>query len=282
MEVYGDLLFLINFSMDFLCGYLTVSLLHRPRPVWRLFLAAVLGGFYAVVSLFLDWPSAAALVGDVLVCVGMCGVIFPEKGMRVRFFGLCCLVYTGISMAMGGMMTALFELINRLALPLDLFREKEDRISTWLFALLALVSAMATMRGGKFLRRSAARRTARLEIDFCGRHGEMTALVDNGNMCRDPLDGRPVIFLSPGQGRFLLGEAGWQKPEQMSPELARRFRLVPTQTVEGKGICRAFIPDAVYITDGSGRHAAQALVALAEELDRGRDYQAIISPDLVS
>ena len=29
-EVYADLLFLVNFSMDFLCFYLCARLLHRP------------------------------------------------------------------------------------------------------------------------------------------------------------------------------------------------------------------------------------------------------------
>ena len=32
-EVYGDLLFCVNFSMDFLCFYLTAKLLHRRLPL---------------------------------------------------------------------------------------------------------------------------------------------------------------------------------------------------------------------------------------------------------
>ena len=45
---------------------------------------------------------------------------------------------------------------------------------------------------------------------------------------------------------------------------------------------RAFIPDAVYVTDGSGRHEISALVAMSEGLEGEHAYQAILSPELVS
>ena len=42
-EVYADLLFLVNFSMDFLGFYLCARLLHRPLSLWRGVLASALG-----------------------------------------------------------------------------------------------------------------------------------------------------------------------------------------------------------------------------------------------
>ena len=48
MDVYVDLYFLINASMDLLCLAMTAAILHRAAKRWRLLLAAVLGGAYAV------------------------------------------------------------------------------------------------------------------------------------------------------------------------------------------------------------------------------------------
>ena len=43
-EVYADLYFLVNMSMDLLCLNLTAALLHRGVRRWRLLLASAVGG----------------------------------------------------------------------------------------------------------------------------------------------------------------------------------------------------------------------------------------------
>ena len=71
MDVYADLLFLVNFSMDFLCLYLSIKLLHLPRVRWRMLSAAALGGVYSVVALLLSvesWLSLALILASALAC----------------------------------------------------------------------------------------------------------------------------------------------------------------------------------------------------------------------
>ena len=46
-EVYADILFLVNLSMDYLCFFLTTKILHRkPRPL-RMAIASALGALAA-------------------------------------------------------------------------------------------------------------------------------------------------------------------------------------------------------------------------------------------
>ena len=56
-EVYADLLFLVNFSMDYLCAYLTAAMLRRRAEPWRLLISSTVGGIYAVLALFLRIAS---------------------------------------------------------------------------------------------------------------------------------------------------------------------------------------------------------------------------------
>ncbi|MBR6795203.1 MAG: sigma-E processing peptidase SpoIIGA, partial [Clostridia bacterium] len=51
--IYGDVFFLVNFSMDFLALFITGKLNHAAVPLWRLVLGGTLGGLYATVALFL-------------------------------------------------------------------------------------------------------------------------------------------------------------------------------------------------------------------------------------
>ena len=50
-EVYADLYFLVNASMDLLCMMITAAVLHRRAVRWRALLGAAIGGVYAVAAL---------------------------------------------------------------------------------------------------------------------------------------------------------------------------------------------------------------------------------------
>ena len=273
-DVYGDLLFLVNFSMDYLCAYLTASLLRRRAVPWRLLSASLLGGIYAVAALFLPLSHRAALAADIAVCVVMCAILFWESGAPLRFFGVACALFVGVSMAMGGMMTALFNLLNRLELPEGLMGEADD-LSAWMFALVAGVSTLAGLRGSHLLRRSAARRYARVTVVLGGRQIELQALLDSGNLCRDPISGKAVIFIDPQAARILIGEG-----EARDPEIARRFRLIPMETVSGRRLHKAYLPDRVILKDSSGAHTVEALISPAETLRGAGGYQAIVSAEM--
>ena len=70
MQVYIDLYVLINFSMDFLCFFITSKILQGPVRFWRMTLASVIGGIYAGVALFLPISGATAIAADLLACAG--------------------------------------------------------------------------------------------------------------------------------------------------------------------------------------------------------------------
>ena len=277
-EVYADLLFLVNFSMDFLCAYLTASLLRRRAVLWRLIAASALGGVYAVAALFLTLPRMPAFALDMAVCLIMCAILFGARGVPLRFFALACALFVGVSMAMGGMMTALFNLLNRAGLPLEEMGKESDGISAWLFAVLAGISALAGLRGSRLLRRAAGQRFARLSVTVEGRTVELQALVDSGNLCRDPISGKPVIFIDPASSRALIGVDG-HRPMPLA--IARRFRLIPIETVGGRRMQAAYLPDRVTVSDAGGTREIEALFAPAETLDGAGVYRAIVSAELV-
>ena len=274
-EVYADLLFLVNFSMDYLCAYLTAAMLRRRAEPWRLLISSTVGGIYAVLALFLPAHRGASLLLDVLVCTLMCGVLFYARGAPLRFWFAACGVFVGVSMAMGGMMTALFNLLNRIDWPPEALNSSDDGLSAWVFAALAGISTLAGLRGSRLLHRSATRRYARLSVTVGGRTAELQALLDSGNLCRDPLSGRPIIFVDPVPARLLIGEG-----EERDPDMARRLRLIPVETVGGRRLQKAYLPDRVVLTDRGGAHTVDALIAPVESMRGAGVYQAIVSAEL--
>ena len=291
VAVYADLLFLINAGMDGLCLLLTGKLLHRRVKAWRGAVGAVLGGAYAVVALLLpDLGQAPSLLCDLAVCVAMCAIVFGE-GRRGWVKGLLSSVgvYFALSMALGGVMTALYHLLNRAgvaALLSELSGGSGDGLGSWLFLLLVLIGGAVSLWGGRFLRQSRAVRLCTLTVELDGKTASLRGMVDSGNLLRDPMSGRAVVcaegvalgkLLSPA----LAAVMGGKSPDSvgLSSADARRVRVIPTETATGAGMLYGFLPDRLILTDGEGEREVDAVIAVTTV--RAQGTEALIPSELV-
>ncbi len=264
--VWGDLLFFVNFCMDFQCLFLTAKLLHRPFFVWRAMLFAALGAAYAVAALFFEAAGFFAFLLDLAVCFLMCvGTFCHKKCGMVQVF-LPFLVYFGVSFAVGGVMSGMASLLSHTELPLAAF---EGEVSSWLFFLLAAAGGISTFLWGRVSHRRAGQIRARLRVGVDERAATLDAMVDTGNLLSDPISGKPVVFLSKAALRRLFSPpfaAVLEKNDAASlvalpADAARRVRLLSAQTVAGKRLLLAAAPDWAYLDAGSGEAAVELLLA---------------------
>ena len=288
--VYADLLFLINFSMDFLCFYITGAILHRKLSQVRALLASVGGGVYSVAVLFVYLVSPLGLVCDGVACIFMCAAAFIKKNMRVGTFFLQTAVYIGVSSVLGGMMTAMFNLLNTLELPISELGANSEGIPVWFFALLAAASGVATMMGGRFFRAKQSERSAKIEIDYRGRTATLCAVCDTGNLVRDPISGKCVVVADLASVRRLLPEPlvlavkenNASRLSELSEDVAKGLRVIPTRSVGGMSMLYAISPDRIRITGEDGKmHESDALIAPSPIGGSAHGYQALLPPELL-
>ncbi|MBO4978893.1 MAG: sigma-E processing peptidase SpoIIGA [Clostridia bacterium] len=280
--VYGDLLFLINFSMDFLCLFLVAKLLSRPMSPFRFVLAATSGGIYSVISLFLPQGLLLSLV-DLLFCAVICSAAFARRGESWRSLLTLCVMYFLSSVLLGGIMTAIFALLNRLSPPLDDL-EKSTDIPPWILIAVALLSAFTSLLGGRFLHRKAGQKTLHLEVRLGGRRASCLAFCDSGHLLRDPLDGRCVILLDKSLAPLLLpaDKKGFDLSELQNTEsLARRVRIIPLKTANAESVLYALRPDRILLKDDKQTHTVDALVGFTEFGGALDECKALIPPELV-
>ena len=280
-EVYADLYFFVNLSMDLLCLNLTAALLHRRAARWRRLLAAAFGGGFAVAVLVFGVDGIRGIVLDILAAFAVCAIAFVNK--KTRPFAVLRTVgaYFLISVLLGGIMTVLFQWLNRLHLPLDAV--SEDHISVWLFAVLALVSGLLTRRGGRWLGFSQRVGSATVKAVLFGKTVTLRAMTDTGNLLRDPTSGRSVIlcdarclrgtlptwlFLPVGDPNRIRAERDYEQ--------ARRVRLIPTAPATGSALLTAIVPDALSVTDREGTRDCDFLLAIAELGERAAGFDALL------
>ncbi len=269
LVVYADVLWLIDFSMDLLSLSLAGRMLDRPVQARRICAAAALGGIWSVVALITNLSGLRGLCLDLLVAGGMVALTFgkssfPRFLMTVGSFFL-------VSLLLGGTMTALS----------NLFRGLHDSASDGSggFLFLALAGSGITFLCTRLRRRAVVPR-ASVTVRMDARELTLEALVDSGNLLRDPVSGRGVIFVAPDRLSLLLNEElcaallaqSLAALSDLPPEQRRRICLLPgTETVEGRGMRIALRPDSVRV---EGEEISALLCPCAGRPEGG--YEAVI------
>jgi sigma-E processing peptidase SpoIIGA len=273
--------------MDYLCIYICSKVLHRKIKLGRMLAAAALGGVYSVIPLFLPVSSAVSLALDCATCLCMCAIVYLEKGRSLGSLLLSAFLFVGISMMTGGCMTAIFNLLNKLNLPLDLV--ESDGISTYLFAALALVAGIISLKSGEIISRRAPIKECKLHLRFCGKDFELLGLSDSGNLVRDPITGKPVIFVDRETiekqvpldflDRFAEGKLDRDAP-------CKNLRIISLRTATGTSIATAAAPESISIEyeDKNGKTTTAELSILISPAEIGKSaegYTAIIPAEII-
>ncbi len=267
--LYGDVLFLVNFSMDYLTLFLTAKLLHRKIKPLRLCFASVLGGIYGVAACFMGGFVLWKLMLDIAVSVLICYISFSEKVLS------CCAVFYTVGLMLGGTVTALLYVVGtvggtRTVYVDGSYRTLQADIPLGWMAVIAVLAGIAAIAGGRIWGRARHTGEVTLAVTMLNRTTFLRGIIDSGNMLTEVISGSPVIVVTSGAMEKILGATeGFEVSEYLKcdpcrvsealpPELAPRLRLIPAATANGEGLLLGFRCDSVKI-EGVSRAAIGAL-----------------------
>ena len=265
-EIYADVLFIINFSMDFLSLYIVGRLMHFRMKAWRVLGGASLGALYGVLELLIVGSSFLKTVITLLVLMAMCGIAFGFRSFRT-YLASAALTF-GVGMLIGGMMTSAFLKLGTEISYIEIGGTMETvygALPVWKFAVFALLSALITWTLGKLFRRKRAIRTCALRVTFDGKETEVSALVDSGNLLEEPVSGTPVIFLKGKAARTLplyLLCAMKNGAASLSSENVGKLRVIPSRTVTGNGVLLVAVPEKLDLLTEGVWQSRRALIAV--------------------
>lgn len=284
-EVYADLLFLINFSMDFLSLYLSTRFLHRQVKPVPMCLAAIIGGLYSVCSIFLSLKKILLLSLDILICLLMCTIVFYSKETKIKKLLSATAFFVLISSILGGIMTVLFNQLNRFNLPL---KNGGDNISVWLFLLLAAISAITTFNGGNFFKKASTQKIVNAEITLNGNSITLSGITDTGNILHDPASGKPVIITDINATLTILPDiiiesilsGNIELISDIPKQYVNKIRIIPCSSISGNKLILGIVPDKVVIHNKNGANDVSALFAPLNIPSLPKNCEAIIPGEL--
>ena len=287
-DVYADVLFLINFSMDTIALYITARLCALKIRALRLVLAAIIGALYSVVGLFLDLVPLIEVAVVILVCVVMTCVAYSGSSLKVILKHSCVMFVS--SSLLGGVMSAFYSIIDGF-IGEYAGAEAQQSIDPLLFCVIACVS----MAAGLFLTRlhGSGNMPDKVEVRIIifGKEIHTEGIVDTGNLLTDPLSGKFVILISRDllhgilSSEFLRGAASADmvSPYNLPPEEMSRFRLIPAQGVGERMYLYGVCADKIKLEYQKGKKnisaEKDALVGIAPNL--GKDTACIVPSAII-
>lgn len=250
MEIYLDLVILLNFLVDFLLLLGTNRLSGFPPGICRCALGALLGAGYAAACLLPGFRFLGNLLWRTVFLCLMGVVAFGCSRSALLRGGLFLL----LTMALGGVAVSL---------------GREDFPALLLAA--ALVWLLCRCCGG-----TGGQEYVPITLTYGEKTASILALRDTGNTLRDPVTGEQVLILSAEVAHRLTG-LSQEALKHPLETLARRpipgLRLIPYRAVgQGSAMLLALRFDHVKI----GSRVQKAVVAFAPEgLGEGSPYQAL-------
>lgn len=250
MQVYLDVVILLNFLVDLLLLLGTNRLCGYPGRPGRAVLSAALGGIYGGICLL----PGFAFLGNTLwrtVSLGLMACIAFGINKSALRRGL---VFALLSMALGGIAMGL-----------------NDR---GIGALILSAAGVCFLCAVGFRGKLGAQSFVPVELCYGGKRLRLTALQDTGNTLRDPVTGRQVLVVGADVAEKLTGLTVQQlKTPVEAMGTIPGLRLIPYRTVgQGSGLLLALKLQQVRI----GKWQGSTLVAFAPEgLSPEGAYQAL-------
>ena len=278
--VYADIVFLMNFCMDFLALFAAGKILGLKLSLPRLVLSGASGALYCVSTFFFDFfetsPGGKLPVPEialnVAVSAAMCFIAFNIDSI-VRFTKIFVIFYSACFM-LGGGIEALYYLSGLVktegtgeANLTDANINISSAPPVQVMIILAGICVFIAIAAGSLFKRKAGVKETEITIGFMGKEAKVNAIIDSGNLLYEPISSLPVIIVklssiinlfdfkmlelfiydSPtylGKKEFAVTNA--ENIENINILKSLKFRIVPVKSVAGaNNILPSFSPDYI-------------------------------------
>lgn len=256
-ELYVDVLFLVNFMMDYILLLIVRKMLQCAATHGRICLGAMTGSLLTCVIVILPIPYAGIKVILFHVLVNTCMILVGLKIKTIRvFLKAIIMLYTG-SFLLGGVLEAFRQYV---------------RVGSF-FLAAAIVGYYLVLGIWKFA--SYMQRWnqchCKVELYLGNEKYQIRGMIDTGNGLRDPISGRPVSVMDRRTVSKLMKDESW-----------KNIRYIPYQSIGKKtGVLPAVQFDRMCIWKDTECWVEKPLIAISEEkVSAGEEYEMILNPNL--
>ena len=264
MTLYADVLFAINFSMDFVSLFICAMIQHKRIEKKRILLASVLGGAYGVIDIILETNAIIGALISVFVSLLMCLIAFYEK--KLKRLILSYIMFWATSTALGGIMSLLYTFANKLLADIIASYSYQSAYNGARFFIIASISIIIGIIFSRIFTSKKDVKSTEIKITYQNKEYKLSALCDSGNLLTEPISAKCVILVTSNSdiGSKITALEDIYK------------RYIPYSDVGGNGALKGIIPEKIIVGD----NMVDAIIAPINKNDFG-GFDALVPSALV-
>lgn len=256
-ELYIDVLFLVNFMMDFLLLLLVKKMLKCTATHGSICFGAAIGSFLTCIIIALPIPYA--IIKFVLFHM-IVNTFMIRAGLKIKdirgFAKAYLMLYIG-GFLLGGLLQAVRQYV---------------RMGSLFFAM-AIGGYYVVSKLWDFITSVQKINQFQCKVDlYLGeKRCQVKGIIDTGNGLRDPISNQPVSILDQAVARHFLGE-----------EKIRQVRYIPYHSIGKKGgVLLALKIDKMCVHREEECWINEPLIGVSEEtISAEGEYEMILNPNL--
>ncbi len=296
MIVYLDVVLIENLCMNYIILFATAYILKLKRNHIRIIISALIGGIYSIIAYMQILKIYSNFFMKIILSVAMVYIAYNPKSIKQLIKQL--VMFYLISFVFGGCSFALLYFIK----PQDILMKNGVYIGTYpiKIALLGgIVGFTISVIAFKIVKRKLSQKDiyCKIIIYINEKNIEVNAMLDTGNMLKDPITRMPVIVVEKdilygiipdkildNLEKIIGGDVENELYEDENVEYISKFRVIPfTSLGKQNGLLLGIKADKILIENDSNKEKIKNVIIgiYDKKLSKKNRYNALIGLEIL-
>ncbi len=295
MTIYIDVVLIENLMMNFIILLATGLILKERISIVRFLLASLLGAIYAVISYLSILEMYSSMILKIILSIVMIYIAFNPQTMKKMWKDTLLFYLT--SFVFGGAAFALIYIVK----PQDILMRNGLFLGTYplkTIVLGAIIAFIIIMTAFTVVKSKITKKDMFYEVEIELNHKkiETTAMIDTGNLLKEPITNTPVIVVEHtllydcipkeilNHLDELLGGEFNNIPEPIKEEYIAKLKLIPFSSLgKQNGMLIGMKAEAIKIKDMDKEETKENIIIgiYNKSLTKRGEYRALMGIDLL-
>lgn len=296
MTIYLDIVLIENICMNYIILFATSYLLKKKIKYWRLLIASFIGAIYSILAHMEILKIYSNIILKIVLSVIIVYVAYHAKNIKQLFKEL--IFFYLISFLFGGTAFALLYFIK----PEEVLIVNGNYVGMYplkIAVLGGIIGFTIITICFKFVKSRISKKDVyyEIQINFGNKETKTKALLDTGNMLKDPMSDMPVVIVEKDILKNILpnniinnlnnvigGDIDKNLYEDINLEYITKFRIIPFNSIgKTNGMLVGFKTDKITIKqENYEQEIENVIVGIYEnKLSEKNQYHALIGLNLL-
>lgn len=292
MTIYIDIIILENLIMNYIILYATGLISKNKIYSFKIMLASLIGSIYSVIQYISQLNIYSNIVFKITLSIIMVFVAFNP--INIKKLGKQLLLFYLTTFTFGGVATYLIYVLK----PQDIIIKNGMFVGTYVLKVIfigAILGSTILVVSFKMVKNKINKKDmmCKIKIMINGKEKILNAMVDTGNMLKEPLTGNPVIVVEKvalydllpkdilNNIDSMLGGDFEKIPEDIKKEYISRLKIIPFSSLgKQNGMLIGIKAEKIEIINEQIEEKNNAIIGIYNKsLTKRGEYNALIGID---